>query len=86
MRAIDSPHAPLAFVTIARLADGIVVAAVVADPSRPKARIGLLFVAVGFGTVALVVVLLIHQRRPVSVWLLASLLPALVGAYFCLAT
>jgi len=35
--------------------------------------------------VAVVVVLLIHQRRPLSVWLLASLLPALVGAYFSLA-
>jgi hypothetical protein len=32
-----------------------------------------------------VVVLLIHQRRPLSVWLLASLLTALVGAYFSLA-
>lgn len=75
----------LAFVTIEHLAAGIVLAAVVADPSRPGSRIGLLIVAAGFGTVAVVAVLLIHQRRPLSPWLLAGLLPTAVGAYLCFA-
>lgn len=76
----------LAFLTIEHLAAGIVVAAVVTDPSRPGARIGLLVVAAGFGTVAVAACLLIHQRRPLSVWLLAGLLPTLVGAYLCYGT
>ena len=78
----------LAFLTIEHLAAGIVVAAIVTDPSRTSDRIGLLIVAAGFGTVAVAVAacLLIHQRRPLSGWLLAGLLPSLVGAYLCFAT
>jgi len=56
------------------------VAAVVADPSRTAARIGLPIVAAGFGTVAVVSVLPNHQQRPLSVWLLVGLLPSAVGA------
>lgn len=76
----------LAFLTIEHLAAGIVVAAIVTDPSRTGDRIGLLIVAAGFGTVAVAACLLIHQRRPLSAWLLAGLLPSLVGAYLCFAT
>lgn len=75
----------LAFLTIEHLAAGIALAAVLSDPARPGARIGLLIVAAGFGIVAVVAGLLIHQRNPLSPWLLAGLLPSLVGAYFCLA-
>lgn len=76
----------LTFVTIEHMAAEVVLAAVVADPSRPGTRIGLLAVAAGFGTVAVVACLLIHQRRPLSIWLLAGLLPSLVGAYLYFAT
>lgn len=73
----------LAFVTIEHMAAGVALAAVVSDPSRPGARIGLLIVAAGFGTLAVVTCLLIHQRNPVSPWLVAGWLPSLVGAYLC---
>jgi hypothetical protein len=76
----------LAFLTIEHLSAGIVVAAVFTDPSRPGTRIGLLVVAAGFGTVAVVASLLIHQRHPLSWWLLLGLLPSMVGAYVCFAT
>lgn len=73
----------LAFVIIELMAGGVALTAVVSDASRPGPRIGLLIVAGGFGTVAVVACLLIHQRSPLSPWLLAGLLPSLVGAYFC---
>lgn len=71
----------LAFVTIGHMAAGVVIAAVLADPARPGSRVGLLAVATGFATVAVSAVLLIHQRRLASPWLLLALVPAIVGGY-----
>ena len=69
----------LAATTIMHLAAGLVVAAAFAD--RADARIGLLVIATAFGVLAMVAALLIHQRRPLSPWLLLGLLPSLVGVY-----
>ncbi|MGZ4427143.1 MAG: hypothetical protein ACXVXC_17090 [Nocardioidaceae bacterium] len=70
----------LAATTIMHLAAGLVVAAAFSD--RLDARIGLLVIATAFGLLAMVAALLIHQRRPLSAWLLIGLLPSLVGVYF----
>jgi hypothetical protein len=70
----------LAVTTIGHLAAGLVVAAYFLEDGRPGARIGLLVIAGMFGMVAVVVGLLIHQRRPVTPWLLLGWAPAVAGA------
>lgn len=70
----------LAATTILHMSFGLVVAAVFSD--RRDAQVGLLVVAAGFGVVALTTALVIHQRRPVSLWLLLGLLPSLAGAWW----
>jgi hypothetical protein len=64
--------------TILHLAAGVVVAAYFSD--RVDSQIGLLVIAAAFGVIAFVAALLIHNRRPVSFWLLLGLVPSLVGA------
>jgi hypothetical protein len=73
----------LAFITIEHLAGGIVLAAILLAGSRPGAQAGLLTVASGFGAVAVAAVLLIHQKRLLSPWLVLAVLPWAVGGYFC---
>lgn len=70
----------LAVVTIGHLSAGLVVAALFAPEERPDARIGLLVIAGLFGVVALTAARLIHQKSPISPWLLLGFLPTLVGA------
>jgi hypothetical protein len=65
--------------TILHLAAGVVVAAYFSD--KRASQIGLLVISALFGLIAFEAALLIHRRRPVSLWLLPGLLPALVGAY-----
>jgi hypothetical protein len=72
----------LAVTTIGHLAAGLVIAAAYAD--RTDAKIGLVVIAGAFGVIAVAAALLIHQRRPVSPWLLLGLLPTLVGALIVL--
>jgi len=72
----------LAATTIMHLAAGLTVAAVVEDTQ--SSRIGLLVIAAAFGVIAMAAALLIHQRRPLSPWLLLGLVPALVGCWFVL--
>lgn len=69
----------LVAVTIMHLSIGVVVAAYFAP--RIDAQIGLLVISALFGLIAFEAALLIHKHRPVSVWLLPGLIPALVGAY-----
>lgn len=69
----------LVAVTIMHLSVGVVVAAYFAP--RLDAKIGLLVISAAFGLIAFEAALLIHRHRPVSVWLLPGLLPAIVGAY-----
>jgi hypothetical protein len=65
--------------TILHLAAGVVVAAYFSD--ERVSQIGLLVISALFGLIAFEAALLIHRHRPVSLWLLPGLLPALVGAY-----
>ncbi len=69
----------LTAVTILHLSVGLVVAAYFSD--RTDARIGLLVISAAFGVIAFEAALLIHRRRPVSWWLLAGLVPPLLGAW-----
>ncbi len=73
----------LTAVTILHMSGGLVVAAYFSD--RRGSQIGLLVIAAAFGVLAFVAALLIHRRRPLSVWLLAGLLPSIVGAYLIFA-
>lgn len=73
----------LILVTIEHLAAAIVVAAVFIDASKPGNRIGLLVVATLLATGGLVAFRLIHQKTPLTPWLLFALLPATVGAWIC---
>lgn len=71
----------LAVITIEHLAAGLVVAALFIDESRLDSRIGLLVIAGLFGVVAVVSARVIHQKRPLSPWLLLGFAPTVVGAY-----
>jgi hypothetical protein len=42
----------------------------------------MLGIATAFGLLAMVAALVIHQRSPLSPWLVVGLLPTLVGVYF----
>jgi len=70
----------LAATTILHMSFGLVVAAVFSD--RTDARVGLLVIGAAFGVLAMVTALVIHQRRPVSPWLLVGLLPSVAGAWW----
>ena len=65
--------------TILHLAAGVVVAAYFSD--EVVSQVGLLVISALFGLIAFEAALLIHKHRPVSLWLLPGLVPALVGAY-----
>jgi hypothetical protein len=67
-------------ITILHLSAGVVVAARFSD--EVVSQVGLLVISGLFGLIAFGAALMIHQRRPVSFWLLPGLLPALAGAYW----
>jgi hypothetical protein len=69
----------LSAITILHMAVGLVIAAAVSD--RLDAKIGLLVIAGAFGVLAVVAALLIHQKRPLSPFLLLGVIPSLVGAW-----
>lgn len=71
----------LAATTIEHFAAGLIVAAYFLDDGRPGAQAGLLVVAAVVGMFGVAAAFLIHQRRPLTPWLLAGLVPAIVGAY-----
>jgi hypothetical protein len=53
--------------------------------SRPmSARIGIDLIAGAVGVLGVAAGLLIHQKNPLSPWLLVGLVPAVVGLYFIL--
>lgn len=72
----------LAATTILHMSFGLVVAAVFSE--RRDAQVGLLVVGAAFGVVATATALVIHQRRPLSPWLLLGLLPSVAGAWWLL--
>jgi hypothetical protein len=69
----------LAVTTILHLAAGLVVAAMYVDTL--DAQVGLLVIAAAFGAISVAVGLMIHQRRPLSPWLVLGVRPAVVGAF-----
>ena len=72
----------LAVTTILHLAAGVAIAAIFMPEDRLDARVGLNVIAAGIGVVAVAIGRMIHQKAPLSPWLLLGLLPGLVGAWF----
>lgn len=71
----------LAVTTVLTLAGVTAFAAVVTDVDRLDARLGFTLTSAGIGLAAVVSGRLIHERSPYTPWVLAGLVPALVGAY-----
>lgn len=69
----------LAVTTIGHLVAALVIGAVLIDPAHPESRVGLVVIAGAFGVLAVAVARMIHQRSPVTPWLLLGLLPTVVG-------
>lgn len=69
----------LAVTTILHLAAGLVIAALYVETL--DAQVGLLVIAGAFGLIAVAVGFMIHQRRPLTPWLVLGLLPSVVGAF-----
>lgn len=74
----------LAVTTIGHLSAGLVVAAVFLDTTRPGAQVGVDIIAGVVGVLGVAAGFVIHQKRPLTPWLLLGLLPAAVGLYFIL--
>lgn len=74
----------LAATTIVHLSAGIVIAALYLAEDRTGAQIGLNVIAAAFGVVAVAVFRAIHQKKPVSAWLLLGLIPGIVGVWLVL--
>lgn len=70
----------LAVSTVMHLALGLVIAAWAVDESRTVDRVGLLVIAGMFGMVSIAIGFLIHQRSPLSLWLVLGWVPAVAGA------
>lgn len=74
----------LAVTTILHLAGGLVLAAYFMDDSRTGSRIGLIVIAGVVGVLAVAIGRLIHQKQPVSSWLLLGLVPSVIGFWLVL--
>lgn len=72
----------LAVFTIAHLAVGIVIAALMTD--QRSGQIGLSIIAGLFGMIGVAAGQLIHKRNPLNAWLLIGLLPTAVGLFLVL--
>jgi hypothetical protein len=75
----------LAVTTILHLSVGLVVAAIYMDDSRLDGRIGLNVIAAVVAMLAVAVGRVIHQKNPLSTWLLLGLVPGAVGLWLTLA-
>jgi hypothetical protein len=74
----------LAVTTILHLSGGLVLAGYFMDDSRTVSRIGLCVIAAAVGVLAVVAGRLIHQRSPLSPWLLLGVVPGAVGVWLVL--
>ena len=74
----------LAVTTIGHLSAGLTVAAIFLDTTRPGAQVGVDIIAGVIGMLGVAAGFLIHQKSPLTPWLLLGLLPALVGLWFIL--
>jgi len=64
-------------------AGGLAFAAYFAAPRGLSSQVGLLVIAAIMGFLAVGAALAIHQRSPLTLWMVWGLLPSLVGVYFC---
>jgi hypothetical protein len=69
----------LAVTTILHLSGGLILGAIFLDDATLSAEIGLNILAGALGVMAVAVALAIHQRNPLSWWLLFGWIPAVVG-------
>ena len=74
----------LAVTTIGHFAAGLVVAAIFLEDGRPGARVGLTLIAGVVGVLGVAAAFAIHQKSPVTPWLVVGLLPTAVGLFFVL--
>ena len=74
----------LAATTLGHFAAGLVVAAVFMDSADQVARIGLVVIAGVVGVLGVAAAFLIHERSPLTPWLVIGLLPLAAGLYFVL--
>jgi len=71
--------------TVAHLAVGVVLAAVLIDSSFVAARVGLNVIAMAFGVIGLMGGFAVHKHRVLNLWLLLGVIPGLVGLILVLA-
>jgi hypothetical protein len=74
----------LAVTTILHLSAGLVIAAYAVDGVGNGGKIGLLLIGAAFGVIAVASGFVIHQKSPVTPWLLLGLIPAVAGAFWVL--
>lgn len=74
----------LAVTTIVHLCVGLVIAALFLDEQKTVGRVGLCVIAGAFGVMAVALARAIHQRPPLSPWLVLGLLPTAVGVWLVL--
>ena len=74
----------LAVTTIGHFAAGLVLAAIFMDHADQVARVGLVVIAGVVGVLGVAAGFLIHQKSPLTPWLVLGLLPLVVGLYFVL--
>ena len=74
----------LAVTTIGHFAAGLVLAAIFLEDGRPGARVGLTVIAGVVGVLGVAAGFAIHQKSPLSPWLVLGLVPAAVGFFFVL--
>lgn len=75
----------LAVTTLGHFAGGVAVIAVFTDDARLDARIGLNIIAAVIGCLAVTAGRGIHRKTLLSWWLVAGLLPGVIGAWFTFA-
>ena len=71
----------LVVTTIAHLAVGLVIAAVMMEDPKPGARVGLCVIAGAFGVIAVALARAIHGRSPLTPWLVVGALPTAIGLW-----
>lgn len=71
----------LAVFTILHMSAGLVIAAMAVEDGRTDARIGLNVIAGLFGVMAVVTGRLIHQRSPITPWLVLGVVPTAIGLW-----
>src|SRR3546814_1963615 len=72
----------LAVTTIVHMQGGLILGAMAIGEGHTDAQVGLMVIATIFGMLAVAAGMAIHQRHPLSPWLLLGLVPTLIGIPF----